>query len=175
MLDAYASEDLAALNEHLQLDAIEKGQGLERKNRLYGFVLGNHKLFFGNEVKRELFESIKIKKLPLMPEYILGLCNVRGNLVPVVDLAVKYGLLEKSTDGSAGKTLIISDGIDMVGLVINKTLIPVDFHDNDLFETDITVDKRISFFIQQSYSIHDEAWHQIDHKVLFNTLTIFDY
>lgn len=169
-MNAVTTSDLESLNESLQIDALESEQVIERKQRQYGFMLAGEKLFFENTVRRELFEKIVIKKIPLMPNYILGLCNVRGNLVPVYDLAKKYGLKSNSKDVGKYKVLVISDGIDMVGFVVDEMLIAVDFYDDDLLETEVTANEAILVFIKKSFLIHDEPWHQIDHNGLFDSL-----
>jgi purine-binding chemotaxis protein CheW len=41
---------------------------------------------------REIIEHIPITRVPGMPPAVLGVINLRGRVVPVVDLAVKMGL-----------------------------------------------------------------------------------
>jgi purine-binding chemotaxis protein CheW len=41
---------------------------------------------------REIIEHVPITRVPGMPPAVLGVINLRGRVVPVVDLAVKQGL-----------------------------------------------------------------------------------
>jgi len=41
---------------------------------------------------REIIEHVPITRVPGMPPTVLGVINLRGRVVPVVDLAVKLGL-----------------------------------------------------------------------------------
>jgi len=41
---------------------------------------------------REIIEHVPITRVPGMPPVVLGVINLRGRVVPVVDLAVKMGL-----------------------------------------------------------------------------------
>jgi purine-binding chemotaxis protein CheW len=41
---------------------------------------------------REIIEHVPITRVPGMPPAVLGVINLRGRVVPVVDLAVKMGL-----------------------------------------------------------------------------------
>jgi len=41
---------------------------------------------------REIIEHVPITRVPGMPPIVLGVINLRGRVVPVVDLAVKMGL-----------------------------------------------------------------------------------
>jgi purine-binding chemotaxis protein CheW len=50
--------------------------------------------FFTIEVSkvREVLELVKITKVPDSPPFMRGIINVRGSVVPVVDLKLKFGL-----------------------------------------------------------------------------------
>ena len=41
---------------------------------------------------REVLEVPRITRVPRMPEYLEGIINLRGNVVPVMDLALKFGI-----------------------------------------------------------------------------------
>lgn len=45
---------------------------------------------------KEIIEYTAITKVPKVPDWIRGVINLRGAVVPVVDLAVKFGLEEKA-------------------------------------------------------------------------------
>jgi purine-binding chemotaxis protein CheW len=49
---------------------------------------------FGVEVTRarEILSLVPVTKVPQTPDYLLGVINLRGQVVPVVDLRVKLGL-----------------------------------------------------------------------------------
>lgn len=56
------------------------------------FKLGDE-LFAINVFKtREVLDMSKITRVPQAPDYMLGVVNVRGNAIPVVDLRLKFGL-----------------------------------------------------------------------------------
>lgn len=56
------------------------------------FCLGDE--LFGVEVirAREILDLVPVTKVPQTPDYLLGVINLRGQVVPVVDLRVKLGL-----------------------------------------------------------------------------------
>ena len=43
---------------------------------------------------REVLEIMAITKIPRSPEFMKGVINVRGSVVPVVDLRIKFGMAE---------------------------------------------------------------------------------
>ena len=47
---------------------------------------------------REVLDLTQMTKVPRMPEFMRGVINLRGGVVPVVDLRLKFGLPEIETD-----------------------------------------------------------------------------
>lgn len=43
---------------------------------------------------REVLAEMELTRIPRMPEYLKGVINIRGSVVPVVDLRTKFGLPE---------------------------------------------------------------------------------
>lgn len=52
---------------------------------------------FGVDVAkvREILDVIKITKVPQTPDFMRGVINLRGSVVPVVDMRLKFGLPQK--------------------------------------------------------------------------------
>ena len=46
---------------------------------------------------REILDLVQITRVPQMPDYMLGVINLRGSVVPVVDLRRKFGLAARDT------------------------------------------------------------------------------
>jgi purine-binding chemotaxis protein CheW len=44
---------------------------------------------------KEIIEYTTVTKVPKVPHWIRGVINLRGNVVPVVDLAVRFGIEER--------------------------------------------------------------------------------
>jgi purine-binding chemotaxis protein CheW len=45
---------------------------------------------------REVLEFTKVTKVPQTPEFMRGVINLRGGVVPVVDMRLKFGMTETS-------------------------------------------------------------------------------
>ncbi len=41
---------------------------------------------------KEIIEYLKITKVPMMQSFIMGITNIRGNVIPVIDLSDRLGL-----------------------------------------------------------------------------------
>jgi purine-binding chemotaxis protein CheW len=64
------------------------------------FALGDEEFALQIAKVREVLDYPNITKVPRMPDYLCGAINLRGNVVPVVDLRLKFGLsaTEKTVD-----------------------------------------------------------------------------
>ena len=49
------------------------------------------------EKVREILELTNITKVPQTPDYMRGVINLRGSVVPVVDMRLKFGMPESET------------------------------------------------------------------------------
>ena len=56
------------------------------------FRLGDEQFGVAVARAREILSLVQITKVPQTPDYLLGVINLRGQVVPVVDLRVKLGL-----------------------------------------------------------------------------------
>ena len=79
---------------------------------------------YGIEVKsiREILEMQRITSVPRTADYLLGVMNVRGRVVPVVDLRLKFGLIKaKETVDSVIIVLELTDnGTEtLMGLLVD--------------------------------------------------------
>ncbi len=61
----------------------------------------------------EIIEMQKITEMPDMPDYIKGVINLRGRVIPVLDLRLRFGMEERDHDD---RTCIIIVKIDEVSL-----------------------------------------------------------
>ena len=61
------------------------------------FFLAEEEYAVNIQKVKEIIEYSSITKVPKVPRWIRGVINLRGNVVPVVDLAVRFGLDERTT------------------------------------------------------------------------------
>jgi purine-binding chemotaxis protein CheW len=72
---------------------------------------------------REVLEFSEITKVPRMPEFMSGVINLRGGVVPVVDLRIKFGMTrtEKTIDACIIIIdLVIEDEITLLGALTDS-------------------------------------------------------
>ncbi|MFZ5993579.1 MAG: chemotaxis protein CheW [Thermodesulfobacteriota bacterium] len=56
------------------------------------FVLGGENFALETSRVKEVLEYTTITRIPRMPEFLCGVINLRGNVVPVMDMRLKLGM-----------------------------------------------------------------------------------
>ncbi len=56
------------------------------------FSLGNEKFAASIEKATSIIEVLPITKVPRSPDYMKGVINVRGEVIPVIDTGMKFGM-----------------------------------------------------------------------------------
>jgi len=70
--------------------AVEKAQ-VEKKDQFLAFVLGGEHFAMDIRSIKEVIQYGSLTEVPLMPDFIRGVINLRGAVVPVIDLSVRFG------------------------------------------------------------------------------------
>lgn len=77
----------------------ETGTSIETLENLAGkylsFILGEEE--YGIEILtvNEIISIIEITSIPNLPDYVKGVINLRGSVIPIVDLRMKFNMPEK--------------------------------------------------------------------------------
>jgi purine-binding chemotaxis protein CheW len=76
------------------------------------FRLGEEVFAIDVKQVREVLDLTSITKVPRAPEFMRGVINLRGSVVPVVDLKMKFGL--PKTEGTLDTRIVVME-IDLDG------------------------------------------------------------
>ena len=68
---------------------------------------------------REILRPRALTRLPGAPTAVMGLANVRGQIVTVVDIGVALGL---RTTSAAGAVMLVEHGPKLVGAAVDEVL-----------------------------------------------------
>lgn len=68
------------------------------KDKFLTFWIGDEEYGIGIEFVTEIIGVQKITKVPDMAHYIKGVINLRGRIIPVVDVRTRFGLPERAYD-----------------------------------------------------------------------------
>lgn len=88
------------------------------------FTLGGETYAVGVQSVREVLDSTAVTRVPRMPEFMRGVINLRGSVIPVVDLRMKFGM--KKTEEKVGACIIVlevrldEDGPTVLGVLADS-------------------------------------------------------
>jgi len=72
---------------------------------------------------REIIRMLKITPVPQMPHFVKGVINLRGRVIPVIDLRVKFGLEAQFTERTCivvVQVKLASDALIQMGLIVDS-------------------------------------------------------
>lgn len=86
------------------------------------FMLGGEVFAIGILAIKEIIEYGALTEVPMMPDYIRGVINLRGSVVPVVDLSARFG--RKNTELTRRTCIVIIEVISeqekqVLGVVVD--------------------------------------------------------
>jgi len=87
--------------------------------QLVSFNLGSEE--FGIDILKvqEINRMVEITKVPQAPHYVEGVINLRGKVIPVIDLRTKFGLKTKDRDKNSRIVVCDVKG-EIVGMVVDS-------------------------------------------------------
>ena len=81
--------------EKVMSDAV--AQAADREGKYLTFSLAGEEYGIGILKIREIIGMMPITSVPETPDYVKGVINLRGKVIPVVDLRLRFGIAESTT------------------------------------------------------------------------------
>jgi purine-binding chemotaxis protein CheW len=79
-------------------------------------------------------EVINISKMPQAPSYVEGIMNLRGEVIPIINLKKRFGYDDVSFPKNA-RIMLISINEDKIGYIVDDTSQVIKFGDDDIDPT----------------------------------------
>ena len=94
-------------------------QELEERYKLVSFLLGDE--WYAEDIGciQEVNRLQEITELPGLPEYILGVINLRGKIIPIMDLKKRLGMQQTEPDEKS-RILVVSHRGSMIGVLVDS-------------------------------------------------------
>jgi purine-binding chemotaxis protein CheW len=83
------------------------------------FKLGTEEYGLEIDKIKEVVLTPQISRVPLAEKYIVGVANVRGNILAIIDLEIRFGL-KTSQDSLGFYTLVIDDDKAKAGVLVRE-------------------------------------------------------
>ncbi|MEJ2456110.1 MAG: chemotaxis protein CheW [Candidatus Thiodiazotropha sp.] len=80
---------------------------------------------------QEVLRVTEIAPVPGAPDYVLGIINLRGNVVTVIDTRTRFGLPSKEMDDSS-RIIVIESEKQVVGILVDAVAEVVDLQEGEI-------------------------------------------
>jgi len=134
---------LSVGSQSVDVDAAEAGPAVPKQ--VISFAIGDEQYGVDIMAVREIKGWSEITPLPSQPEYVRGVLNLRGVIVPIIDLRCRFG--QGSTEATPLHiAIIVQIGAKPVGLLADRVLDIVSFEPSQVQPVPrIAVDSRVNF------------------------------
>jgi purine-binding chemotaxis protein CheW len=132
------------------------------------FFLGSEEYAIEILKVQEIIGLMSITPVPKMPEYIRGVLNLRGKIVPVMNLRTRFGLQEVE-DTEETCIIVIQHEEYLMGVLVDKVSEVVDIETESIENVPSIGGAEQSEYLAGIGKVHDSVKMIIEvHKVLFD-------
>ena len=111
--------------EEVQRQAAEHTENQQQGERtqLISFKLGAGEYALHIDQIKEVVITPRIARVPQTPDYIMGIANIRGSIIAIMDLERKFGIAHsngQNAQGHANYTLVLENDEHRIGVLVKE-------------------------------------------------------
>jgi purine-binding chemotaxis protein CheW len=103
----------------MQEDTRRPAADLKDESQLVTFLLKDEEFGFDIMTVQEIIRLPKMAKVPRMPAYVDGIANLRGVVLPVIDMRTRFGV-ERAQETDRTRVLVVDIGGIKTGLRVDR-------------------------------------------------------
>lgn len=118
-------------------------ESIEKEHQVIVFELAGDEYALFIEQIKEVVITPKLARVPLTPDYIKGVANVRGNILAIIDLEERFKLKEnqEQEQGNSSYTLVVESKKYSMGILVSKVPMTLNITESDIdFAPDLVYD-----------------------------------
>lgn len=117
--------------EPIEREDLEDEEIDEGTTNLVTFRLGSGEYAIDIMQAKEIIKMEKITLIPNAPYFVEGVINLRGNIIPIIDLKKRFNLEESEGDKNTGIIIAKIEDVDM-GIMIDSVSKVVSMANSDI-------------------------------------------
>lgn len=131
----------------LDLGAGDKVMRDRRAGKYLSFELAGEEYGVKILKVREIIGVMSITPVPAMPPHVRGVINLRGKVIPVLDLRLKFGM--QAAEQTSETCIIVFSVLDrLMGCVVDRVSEVLDIHEAEIEDApDVGVEVNIDFIL----------------------------
>ncbi len=99
--------------------------------QLVGFIIGEEEYAIPILSIQEIIKPFSWTRVPQVPQYVMGVFNLRGAVIPLIDLRIKFGLSEQKHNDET-RFIVMKDDDDVAGFVIDRLTMAIRIKKTDI-------------------------------------------
>ncbi|MBL0707669.1 MAG: purine-binding chemotaxis protein CheW [Sulfurimonas sp.] len=99
--------------------------------QLVGFVIGEEEYAIPILTIQEIIKPFSWTRVPQVPKYVMGVFNLRGSVIPLIDLRLKFGLSEQKHNDET-RFMVMKYEDDVAGFVIDRLTMAIRLKKSDI-------------------------------------------
>jgi purine-binding chemotaxis protein CheW len=92
---------------------------MDKEIQVVGFRIGREMFGVPISMVREIVRVPEITSVPNAPDYIEGVINLRGRIIPVLDLRKRFGA-KSAEPNKKNRIVVVELGARAIGLIVNS-------------------------------------------------------
>ncbi len=126
------------MKDRASLAGETSSNGVQREGKYLTFSLGEEEYGIGILRVKEIIGMMRITPIPQTPGFVKGVVNLRGKVIPVIDLRLRFGM---EVIGYADRTCIIvveistASGRLLTGIVVDSVSEVLNIKGSDIEDT----------------------------------------
>jgi purine-binding chemotaxis protein CheW len=92
---------------------------MDKEIQIVGFRIGRETFGVPISMVREIVRVPEITSVPNAPDYIEGVINLRGRIIPVLDLRKRFGV-KSAEPNKKNRIVVVELGARAIGLIVNS-------------------------------------------------------
>jgi len=158
LLDLEARSKASATGLPQQVEIREPWSGI-------GFKIGDVQLVSAVGDVNEILHFPKVTTIPGTKSWVKGMANIRGNLIPIIDLNGYLG--KKLTHvNSRSRVLIINNADLWAGLLVDQVMGLKHFFEDEETQQKPEIDDTLNSYLSIEYQKDTENWYVFSMKAL---------
>ena len=122
-----------------------------------GYRIGSHRLASGFDEVVEILPLPPVTPVPGAQPWMLGVANIRGNLLPIVDLK-QFLEGERTVLHEGQRVLVVRQPGGNVAVTIDELFGQRSFVEEQQIEAEPIADGRYAHFVERAYRLGDHEW-----------------
>jgi purine-binding chemotaxis protein CheW len=109
-----------------------KKSNIRQEVKAVGFYVGDEEYAVYIHNVREIYPMTEIRKIPKAPKFVEGVINLRGSIIPIIDLRRRFDMPPTDLTKFNSKILIVELDKNQIGMIVDNVSEVMNFNLTDI-------------------------------------------